>query len=336
MLVFNSDEQLRELCINLSSDSLLVQGAGGNISAKEGDLLWIKASGTWLSEAREKDIFIPLSKSEVDGYISNRQFDALPKSLNGSHLRPSIETWLHALMPQKFVVHLHALDILALLIHQNSKAELEALSLNEGTWGFVSYEKPGPALAMAVANVMGPNQSLQVLFLENHGIVLAADSISEIHELLNSVRDKAGQKIQQSTTSSSPEQNLFGLYRPVRDSEIHSLATSTALIKLVRSAWAISPDHVVFLGGEPAIVGALDDLRSLSSMGDEAPLIVFVDGVGVYSNKELDRAGEQQLRAYFEILIRQKSDQSFKIFSSSQIGELITWDAEKYRISMRK
>jgi rhamnose utilization protein RhaD (predicted bifunctional aldolase and dehydrogenase) len=336
MFIFNSDEQLRTLCIKLASDPLLVQGAGGNISAKEGDLLWIKASGTWLSEAGEKDIFIPLSKSEVDTYIANRQFDALPKSLDGSDLRPSIETWLHALMPQKFVVHLHALDILALLIHESSEAELESLYADDETWGFVSYEKPGPALALAVANVMASRSNLQVLFLENHGIVIAADSIQEIHELLSSARDKAGQKIKQKSMKSAISQPLIGEYRPVADVEIHSLATSETLLQLVRRAWAISPDHVVFLGGEPAIVDSLSVLETLGSMGDNAPLIVFVKGVGVYSNKELDLAGQQQLRAYFEILIRQRSDEVFSTFNDSQIGELINWDAEKYRLAMRK
>ena len=135
---------------------------------------------------------------------------------------------------------------------------------------------------------------------------------------------------------SAISQPLIGEYRPVADVEIHSLATSETLLQLVRRAWAISPDHVVFLGGEPAIVDSLGVLETLGSMGDNAPLIVFVKGVGVYSNKELDLAGQQQLRAYFEILIRQRSDEVFSTFNDSQIGELINWDAEKYRLALRK
>ena len=38
---------------------LLVQGAGGNVSWKEEDTLWVKASGTWLSDASAEDIFLP-------------------------------------------------------------------------------------------------------------------------------------------------------------------------------------------------------------------------------------------------------------------------------------
>jgi rhamnose utilization protein RhaD (predicted bifunctional aldolase and dehydrogenase) len=38
-------------CSTIGRDPLLVQGAGGNVSWKEGNTLWIKASGTWLADA---------------------------------------------------------------------------------------------------------------------------------------------------------------------------------------------------------------------------------------------------------------------------------------------
>ena len=46
--------KFRELSADLGRNPLLVQGAGGNTSIKEDGLLWVKASGTWLSEATEK------------------------------------------------------------------------------------------------------------------------------------------------------------------------------------------------------------------------------------------------------------------------------------------
>lgn len=111
--------------------------------------------------------------------------------------------------------------------------------------------------------------------MENHGIVIAADSIQEIHELLSSARDKAGQKIKQKSMKSAISQASIGEYRPVADVDIHSLATSETLLKLVRRAWAISPDHVVFLGGEPAIVDSLSVLETLGSMGT-MPRLLFL------------------------------------------------------------
>ena len=38
----------------------LVQGAGGNTSVKQDDVLWIKASGCWLKDAGSRDILFQL------------------------------------------------------------------------------------------------------------------------------------------------------------------------------------------------------------------------------------------------------------------------------------
>ena len=42
---------------------LLTQAGGGNFSIKQGDVLWVKASGAWLADAEIKDIFLPISLS---------------------------------------------------------------------------------------------------------------------------------------------------------------------------------------------------------------------------------------------------------------------------------
>ena len=46
-------DSLIDLCTDLGSDINLVQGAGGNISLKQGNDFWIKASGTWLADAKK-------------------------------------------------------------------------------------------------------------------------------------------------------------------------------------------------------------------------------------------------------------------------------------------
>ena len=53
-------ESVIDFCSDIGGDAFLVQGAGGNVSWKDGDTLWVKASGTWLSEAKYKEIFLPV------------------------------------------------------------------------------------------------------------------------------------------------------------------------------------------------------------------------------------------------------------------------------------
>ncbi len=63
------EKQVKAFCAQIGADPLLVQGPGGNVSWKDGDVLWVKASGAWLAHAAGKDeIFIPV--------------DLLPESVN--------------------------------------------------------------------------------------------------------------------------------------------------------------------------------------------------------------------------------------------------------------
>ena len=56
---------LRDLSARLGADPLLVQAAGGNTSLKQDGVMWIKASGTWLMDALNKDIFVPLDMAAL-------------------------------------------------------------------------------------------------------------------------------------------------------------------------------------------------------------------------------------------------------------------------------
>lgn len=49
-----SIEDLRKFSSIIGNNLELIQGAGGNTSLKENNILWIKASGCWLSDAKKK------------------------------------------------------------------------------------------------------------------------------------------------------------------------------------------------------------------------------------------------------------------------------------------
>ena len=78
----------------------LVQGPGGNISYKKNDSLYIKASGTKMSEVRFKNIFVKVNINEIISEIENQSYDPIENNWEDDQfLKPSIETSLHALMP---------------------------------------------------------------------------------------------------------------------------------------------------------------------------------------------------------------------------------------------
>ena len=54
----------RALSARLGQDPLQVQGAGGNTSYKDGNVMWIKASGTALAAAEEAEIFVAVHRDQ--------------------------------------------------------------------------------------------------------------------------------------------------------------------------------------------------------------------------------------------------------------------------------
>ncbi|RUX72985.1 class II aldolase/adducin family protein, partial [Mesorhizobium sp. M7A.F.Ca.CA.004.08.2.1] len=113
---------LRALSASIGRSPHLTQAAGGNTSLKAGDTLWIKASGTWLKDALVDDIMVPVAMAPLLRAVEQRDRAAdQPQgftiaALNPRGLRPSIETTVHALMPQRVVLHVHCVDTISLAV----------------------------------------------------------------------------------------------------------------------------------------------------------------------------------------------------------------------------
>ena len=99
--------------------SKFVNGGGGNVSWKNQDSLWIKASGTYLAEADETTLVAVNRKPLGDLYRSPVPEDASEREAWAKQIvqravkddlspgRPSVETPLHDLFEAAYVVHTH-------------------------------------------------------------------------------------------------------------------------------------------------------------------------------------------------------------------------------------
>ena len=146
-----NNQTISQMCAKLGEDRLLVQGAGGNVSWKEGKTLWIKGSGTWLANAKHENIFVPVDLKHLQDALIRRGFDVKPQTIGEHMLRPSIETILHALMPHHVVAHLHAINPLSHLVTEDCSQSIQKIcqqSVINAT--FVNYHKPGSELAEAI------------------------------------------------------------------------------------------------------------------------------------------------------------------------------------------
>lgn len=69
----------RALSARLGSDPLRVQEPGGDTSINDGDVMWIKASGTELADAERRDIFVAVSRSAAMAEARGRGAMAVAK-----------------------------------------------------------------------------------------------------------------------------------------------------------------------------------------------------------------------------------------------------------------
>jgi len=333
-LVQTTAGQVNAYCTQIGADPLLVQGAGGNVSWKDGEVLWVKASGTWLAHAENKEIFIPVDLAHLRAEISEENFSAVPKVLGDTSLKPSIETMLHALMPHKIVVHIHAVEILAHMVRENPLADLKKLIDDAVKWVFVDYFKPGSELAQAVSAQLAMRHDADVVFLKNHGLVIGGADIKCIEhslgKLLSQLKIKTLPFEKNIENEALASDFLDGGYVLSSDMDVRKLATNTELASRLLSDWALYPDHIVFLGEKAFVVTDASDLSILANT-TISPNFIFVTGKGVYENASTTDAHKAQLRCYYDVLVRQERTENITSLNSAQIAELLNWDAEKYR-----
>ncbi|MBM6446952.1 class II aldolase [Pseudomonas sp. MIL9] len=332
-------DSVKKFCTDIGADPLLVQGAGGNVSWKDEDVLWIKASGTWLAEAQEKDIFVPVALSKLRSSITSGDFSAKPELLIETSLKPSIETILHALMPHRVVAHLHAIEILFHLVKNNFVDLFETHIPKSVQWVYAEYKKPGEELARVVNNALSLKNA-NVVFLQNHGVVIGGDSTDEIFSTLNILIDglkatlprQINKQIDFDSITTGPE----ATYILFPDNEIHELVHHPEYFYSLKKQWALYPDHVVFLGARPFTYTSKDQFLSSILNNKETPDLVFIKNTGVYIKENFSIAKRVQLRCYYDVLIRLQGNESLHSLTPKQIAELLNWDAEQYRMSIAR
>jgi rhamnose utilization protein RhaD (predicted bifunctional aldolase and dehydrogenase) len=322
---------MRHAAAAIGRDSRIVQGAGGNVSVKIGEVMWIKASGTWLAEAALRDIMVPvlLSSESTDSFT-------VP-DWDESGLRPSIETSMHAALPHAVVLHVHSVDAIALAVRTDSAAELDE-KLAGLRWAFVPYARPGAPLTQAIAEAT-PECGADVLILANHGLVVAAPTVSSAEALLVEVIKRLAVQ-PRSAPPGSPAiaEKIAGCgFRPVTDSATHALATDSISLKIAESG-ILYPDQVVFLGRAPLAIDSNEDfanaLAAYKSSGKPRPKWAIVRGVGVAIADDVARGGEELLRCLADVAARIPAGAELSVLTAAEIKALTEWDAEQYRQQM--
>jgi NAD(P)-dependent dehydrogenase (short-subunit alcohol dehydrogenase family)/rhamnose utilization protein RhaD (predicted bifunctional aldolase and dehydrogenase) len=178
-----------------------VIAGGGNTSFKNDTEIWVKASGTALANITPEGFAIlnrNLLKSyhtktySTDSIIREAEVkeDLYKACKTGSSLRPSVETSLHDLINYSFVVHTHPTLVNAVTCSE--KAAETIRELFGETALYVPYTDPGYILFSKIRDNLtdwrkSHDRDPNLIFLQNHGVFVSANSINEIRELYHSV-----------------------------------------------------------------------------------------------------------------------------------------------------
>ncbi|WP_298648116.1 SDR family NAD(P)-dependent oxidoreductase [uncultured Proteiniphilum sp.] len=189
-------------------DSRFVIAGGGNTSYKNKEKIWVKASGAALATITE-DGFAVLDRSKLDR-MSEKAYSPDPtereeqvkNDLAEATLtkgkRPSVETSMHNVIGYPFVVHLHPTVVNGLMCAQNAESELKRLFGEKAL--YVEYTDPGYVLFKKVYDRIKEYRSAydeepQVIWLQNHGIFVAAPTIAEIQSIYFDILQKLEQAV---------------------------------------------------------------------------------------------------------------------------------------------
>ena len=181
----------------LGRNSELVLHGGGNTSVKtkikdiDGkiyEVLCVKGSGWDMAEIEPEGLpavkLQPLLALRNKKNLSDEDMVAYQKRnlINIKSPNPSVETFLHAFLPFKFVDHTHSDAIMNVTNRPNGLEFCKKIFGNKVS--IVPYVMPGFDLAKKINEVYSKKPNINCLILLNHGIFTFADDAKKSYDLM--------------------------------------------------------------------------------------------------------------------------------------------------------
>nr|WP_321450676.1 class II aldolase/adducin family protein [uncultured Carboxylicivirga sp.] len=359
---------LIEISQQYGKNPLYVIAGGGNTSYKDEEKLWIKASGTSLAVI-EEDGFVCLSRGKLKTIAeksystdSSIREEEVKNDLHAAILfpvdkRPSVETSMHEVIDYAYVVHTHPTLVNALMCSVNAKekcAELFPDAL------YIEYTDPGYVLFKKVYDRINDykavkGKSPQVIFLENHGIFVAANNVDEVNAIYDNVNEVLLAQIE--------EELPFSNAMEVVDFDLNAIKsvvdpTNQMIVKFFSSdliqyfvndeqifqkvAVAYTPDNIVYAKAYYPYLQSEDNtdlLKEFMAQKGYTPKVIAIKGKGIVIAEESDKSVATVLEVYTDMLKIGFYAAGFggpKSMTAEQIAFIDNWEVENYRRKMAK
>lgn len=354
-------EQFITVC-NVVGDALdMIQAGGGNASAKSHEVMYIKASGYLMSEVTSTVGFTRVNRNEIVHLVEqlhagaiDRQDDMLINqaiaAANLDSLRPSIETFLHALLPQKYVLHVHALTSLIYAASKTFVKDLEqqwtaAFPLNHIL--LIPYKKPGVELALALYEGLNRYVALhqmtpQAIVLQNHGLIVASEQTTDLYDRIVATQ----QEIQ--TYMGLPESvdQKYRLQQRLKSLLLKANGGANLCVRISEDMdlqdgvvrGMCFPDALVYCGYEALSLESqkseseqLVDTKTYLATYGELPKIVIYQGHLFFVGESIKKCLEVQDVLKIQVLVQKHLGDALVPLSKEDAHAILNWEAEIYR-----
>ena len=304
-------ENLIAISRKYGADSRYVIAGGGNTSYKTADKLWVKASGHALATIGE-DGFAVLDRNKL-APMGTKTYSADPAEREAQvkedlasacitrDRRPSVETSLHDCLDYAFVVHLHPTLVNGLMCSANAANVCDEL-FPEAL--YIEYTDPGYTLFKKVYDRLqawkaAKGSQPQVIFLQNHGVFVGADTPEEIDAIYSRIIGTLESRVQALPEGESPVCDCVTEFLPVVRQVLSRGGRGLKTLQVTSNAltdWALenpglvrvpfTPDIIVYCKSEYLVLEAdaqeaEKQIEAYVERRGHTPKVLLVKGIGL-------------------------------------------------------
>lgn len=323
----------------------LAQAGGGNSSYKTAqDRMLVKASGFQLADVREDTGYAIVNPIIIaDAFMQSADIDQIAEAdakriLQEAYLegaRPSIETFLHSISGV-YTLHTHPIVVNVLTSRTGGMEVLKELFPDALT---VPYATPGVELAKAYFKQFREyGKPIHVVFLQNHGLLVSADTAAEVMDTTEEILQKLEQYLHIDLSGYHEVTKLYrffgqGIIWKVTDKNV--LDARSKLGKVWEHVFC--PDCVVFLGKKMYEADGLDSdaLENFRKVYGN-PVVISYQGDLYIQAESVKKALEiQSVLSFSSQVMALNQGYACNMLSDTEQDFLLGWDAEKYRKNMK-
>ena len=342
------------------SNPQYVLAGGGNTSYKSAENLWIKGSGTALATIKAED-FVVMDRSKLNmmwtaDYPENEAAresavlqDMMDARVEGETRRPSVETLLHDLFPQKYILHVHPTLINGLTCSVEGEAAMRKL-LPEAVW--VDACKPGYILALDCKEKMDAykaanGRDADLLFLQNHGIFFAADTAEAVGELAEKTMATVASAVKRypneeavevdSTRVEAIREKLAALY----GGSCYFLA-NREILGYDPATKSLSPDHIVYAKAKQLVLDSEEGLEEAFAAFEKEngykAKITFIKGLGMFACDATEKSAQTAASVMYDavkVVCYAESFGGVQPMPEFLIDFIVNWEVESYRSKVK-